>query len=156
MAVPGNCGDEMATFLFWNLRGRRLEPVLRRLTARHGIDVLMLAECAIPEAAMLSSLNAAGQGSFYRLLPIASRGLDLYSRFDRRCFGPVLKEADHYLIRSLTPPEGIEIVLVMAHLASPEYKDTRARHSRCIGFAQAIRDAEKAAGNEHTVVVGDL
>ncbi len=49
-----------------------------------------------------------------------------------------------------------EIVLVMAHLASPGYKDSRARHSRCIGFAQTIRDAEKVAGNERTVVVGDL
>jgi hypothetical protein len=146
----------MATFLFWNLCRRPLEPVLRRLTARHGIDVLMLAECAIPEDAMLNSLNAGGQGSFRRLPPVASRRLDLYSRFDGRCFGPVLKEADHYVIRSLTPPGGIEIVLVMAHLASPSHKDLRARHSRCVGFAQAIRDAEKAAGNDRPVVVGDL
>jgi len=48
----------MATFLFWNLGERRLEPVLRRLTARHQIDVLMLAECAIPEDSMLDALNA--------------------------------------------------------------------------------------------------
>jgi hypothetical protein len=47
-------------------------------------------------------------------------------------------------------------VLAMAHLASPIRKDLRARHSRCIGFAQAIRDAEKALGNHRTVVVGDL
>ncbi|MBI1918740.1 MAG: endonuclease/exonuclease/phosphatase family protein [Planctomycetes bacterium] len=146
----------MATFLFWNLCGRPLEPVLRRLTARHGIDVLMLAECAIPEGAMLNSLNAGGPGTFRRLPPVASQRLDLYSRFDRLCFGPVLKEADHYIIRSLTPPGGIEIVLVMAHLASPIRRDLRARHSRCIGFAQAIRDAEQAAGNDRTVVVGDL
>jgi hypothetical protein len=146
----------MASFLFWNLRGRHLEPVLRRLTARDGVDVLMLAECAIPEEAVLNSLNAAGQGSLNRLPPIASRGLELYSRFDRHCFGPVLKEADHYLIRSLTPPEGIEIVLVMAHLASPSFKDSRDLRSRCIGFAEAIREAENASRNDRTIVVGDL
>jgi hypothetical protein len=44
----------------------------------------------------------------------------------------------------------------MAHLASPLYKDLRARHSRCVSFAKAIGDAEKAARNERTVVIGDL
>jgi hypothetical protein len=146
----------MAAFLFWNLRGRRLEPVLRRLTARHDIDVLMLAECAIPEDALLAALNAAGQGRYQRIPALASRGLDLYSRLDRTCFGPLLKEADHYLIRTLTPPGGIEIVLVMAHLASPSHKDLRARHSRFIGFSADIRAAEKVAGHDRTIVVGDL
>jgi hypothetical protein len=146
----------MASFLFWNLGRRGLELVLRRLTARHQLDVLMLAECAIPEGPMLEALNLAGQGTFRRVPALASRALDLYSRFDPDCFGPVLKEADHYIIRSLTPPKGIAIVLVMAHLPSPLYKDSQARRSRCVGFAQAIRDAEKAAGNDHTVVVGDL
>jgi hypothetical protein len=146
----------MTTFLFWNLRRRRLEPTLRRLTARHEIDVLMLAECAIPEDSMLDALNVVGQATFRRLPALASRGLDLYSRFDQDCFGSVLKEADHYLIRTLTPPGGIEIVLAMAHLSSPSYRDPQARHSRCIGFASAICDAEKAAGNDRTVVVGDL
>ena len=60
----------------------------------------------------------------------------------------------------MTPPGGIEILLAVAHLASPSRKDLRARHSRCIGFAQAIHDAERAAengaGSDRTVVVGDL
>jgi hypothetical protein len=116
----------------------------------------MLAECAIPEDAMLAALNAEGLAPITRIPAIASRRLDLYSRFDQGCFGPVLKEADHYLIRTLTPPLGIEIVIAMAHLASPVYKDRQARHSRFIGFATDIRDAEKAIGNDRTVVVGDL
>lgn len=145
----------MAAFLFWNLCGRRLEPVLQRLATRHAIDVLMLAECAVPEESMLDALNTDGQRVFTRVPALASRGLDLYSRFDRSCFGPVLKESDHYLVRSLTPPGGIEILLAMAHLASPRHKDLRARHSRCIGFAQAIREAEKD-DNHRTLVVGDL
>jgi hypothetical protein len=146
----------MAVFLFWNLCGHRLEPVLRRLTARHEIDILMLSECAIPEGSMLDALNAEGQSTFRRVPALASRGLDLYSCFDQGCFGSVLKEADHYLIRTLTPPGGIEIVLAMAHLASPMRKKRQDMRSRCVGFAQDIRDAEKAAGNNRTVVVGDL
>src|SRR5262245_32957507 len=105
----------MASFLFWNLHVNRLETVLQRLTAEHAIDVLMLAECVIPEASMLGSLNRAGQGTFRRIPAIASR-LDLYSRFEISCFGSILQESEHYLIRTLTPPGGIEIVLVMAHL----------------------------------------
>jgi hypothetical protein len=147
-------GEAMTSFLFWNLRGRGLELVLQRLTARHGIDVVMLAECAIPEDSMLSALNAAGQCMFRRVPAVASRGLHLYSCFDQGCFGSVLKEADHYVIRTLTPPGGIEIVLAMAHLASPSHKDLRARHSRIIGFARDSSDAEKS--HYRTVVVGDL
>jgi hypothetical protein len=145
----------MASFLFWNLRGNRLETVLRRLTAKHAIDVLMLAECVIPEAAMLSSLNSAGRGAFRRIPGVASR-LDLYSRFETSCFGSILQESDHYLIRTFTSPGGIEIVLAMAHLASPLHKDLHNRNSRIISFATAIRDAEKAAGSDRTLVVGDL
>src|ERR1700722_1626239 len=146
----------MASFLFWNLHKHRLELMLQRLRTRHDIDVLMLAECAIPEDRMLDALNAEGQGLYKRVPALASRGLDLYSRFDTGCFGSVLKEADHYLIRTLTPPGGIEIMLAMAHLASPSRKDLRARHSRLVGFAQDIRDAETTARNENTIVVGDL
>jgi hypothetical protein len=146
----------MTTFLFWNLGGRRLEPVLRRLTTRHEVDVLILAECQLPKQSMLSALNADGQRTFTRIPALASRGLDLYACFDHSCFGSVLKERDNYLIRTFTPPGGIEIVLAMAHLASPGHKDARARHSRCFGFAIDILDAEKSAGNHRTVVVGDL
>jgi hypothetical protein len=146
----------MAGFLFWNMRGRRLEVVLRRLTERHQIDVLALAECAIPENPMQDALNAAGGGGFRRVPALASRGLDVYSRYELGCFGPVLKEADHYLVRTLTPPGGIEVVLALAHLSSPSHKDVRDLNSRVIGFATAIRDAEKAAGHDRTVVVGDL
>ncbi len=88
-----------------------MEPVLRRLAARHQLDVLMLAECAIPENSMLDALNLEGRDTFRRIPALASRELDLYSRFASSCFGPVLKEADHYLIRTLTPPDGIEIGL---------------------------------------------
>lgn len=144
----------MTSFLFWNLHGRRLETVLHRLAVRHEIDVLILAECKIAEGQMLGTLNMNGRGGFRRIPALASRGLDLYSRLDASCFGPVLQEADHYLIRTFTPPDGIEIVLALAHLASPTHKELRARHSRIVGFAKAIGDAEK--GKDRTIVVGDL
>src|SRR4051812_14072662 len=119
----------MTTFLFWNSRSQPLELVLHRLTARHKIDVLLLAECEMPEASLLDALNTAGYGTFERVPALASRGLDIYSRFASGCFAAVLKEADHYLIRTLTPPGEIEILLALAHLASPRYKDLQARHS---------------------------
>jgi hypothetical protein len=144
----------MVSFLFWNLRRRSLELVLRRLTTRNRLDVLILAECMIPEHTLLKALNAANQGPFRRIPALASRGLDLYTRFDDSCFGPVLKESDHYLIRTLTPSGGVEVVLAMAHLASPRFKDRRARHSRLIGFANDIRAVEKS--HKRTVLVGDL
>jgi hypothetical protein len=44
----------------------------------------------------------------------------------------------------------------MAHLASPIHKELKDRNDRCIGFAQAIREAERVRGNDRTVAVGDL
>lgn len=146
----------MASFLFWNLCRKRLEAVLRRLVVHYNVDVLILAECVIPQESMLAALNANGSGSFHRIPAVASRGLELYSRFDGSCFGDVVNEADHYLIRTLTVPDGIEIVLAMAHLASAMHKKPKELHSRCVGFGQSIRDAEKKVGNDRTLVVGDL
>lgn len=67
----------MASFLFWNLRRRPLAPVVGRLVSRHGVDVLILAECAIAEADLLRELQSAGNGPFWRVPAVASRGLDL-------------------------------------------------------------------------------
>ncbi len=43
----------MLTFLFWNLNKRPLEGVVSALTYQHQVDVLILAEWAIPTATML-------------------------------------------------------------------------------------------------------
>src|SRR5437870_1731838 len=104
----------MATFLFWNVRQKRLEMVVRRLVERHAIDVLILAECAIPEQAMLKELNKGVSDTFRRIPMMVWRGIDLYSRWDHDCFGPVLMEGDHYGIRLLAAPGGIEVLLVLA------------------------------------------
>jgi hypothetical protein len=47
----------MLTFLFWNLNGRPLEERVRRLAARHEVDVLILTECSTPIVTMLQTLN---------------------------------------------------------------------------------------------------
>lgn len=146
----------MATFLFWNVRRKRLELVVRRLVERHAIDVLMLAECAIPEQVMLLELNKGASDTFHRIPMRVWGGIELYSRWAPACFGPVFMEGDHYAIRVLAAPGGIEVMLVLAHLASPMWKDRQERRSQCVGFASAIQEAEKTAKNDRTVVVGDL
>jgi hypothetical protein len=44
-----HAGAAMAKFLFWNPRGRHPEQALVRLAVRHDLDILILAEFAIPE-----------------------------------------------------------------------------------------------------------
>ena len=44
------------TFLFWNVHRRPLLDMLARLVARHGVDVVILAE--VPFAAVGSGMSA--------------------------------------------------------------------------------------------------
>jgi hypothetical protein len=47
----------MLTFLFWNLQKKPLQDSLYRLVERHKVDVLLLAENAVPIDKILLALN---------------------------------------------------------------------------------------------------
>ena len=99
----------MLTFLFWNFNKRPLEGVVSALTYQHQVDVLILAECAIPAATMLLALAEANGQPFY--FPRSNcRSISIYTRFSDASI-QASHESDRITIRRLTLPARTGILL---------------------------------------------
>lgn len=144
----------MLTFLFWNLkRSPRLE-ILAQLVKRHDVDVVMLAECELGVADVLSKLNSIGGTVFHYNAGNCER-IAVYSKFTPRFMRPVLEE-QRMSIRRLKPPVGDELLLAVVHLRSKLHHSEASQTMASTEVARAIERAEERVGHRRTVLVGDL
>jgi hypothetical protein len=146
----------MLTFLFWNLDGRAIPNVVANLARRHDVDVLMLAECAIPVPALLQELNR-GNPSPYRepdSRSICERIL-LVPRFSPQL---LLRRAEspYYTCRLLRRSGRPELTLFVVHLGSKLFQSDASQSLAMPGLSAVVRSVEKRVGRERTMVVGDL
>ena len=56
----------MLRFLFWNLNGKALQDRVAKLVRAHETDVLVLAECSVPENLILDALNVESHSPFHK------------------------------------------------------------------------------------------
>ena len=84
----------------------------------HDIDVLILAECAIPAAKMLTTLKSASAG--FTRPPSQCKAVHVYTRFSGAFLTPVV-ESVRISVQRLHLPAREEVLLAMPHL--------RARHT---------------------------
>jgi hypothetical protein len=150
----------MLTFLFWNLAGRPLAPLVAKLCERHAVDVLVLAECAVPAADLVAAVNATStqprQARFREADPASNcPRLLLLSRIPRR-FVKIQSEAERFTIRRLCPPGRPEVLLIAVHLSSKLFQSGESQTVKVPGLSQTIRDAERRLGHTRTLLVGDL
>src|SRR4051794_32665975 len=109
----------MLTFLFWNMGGRidepdlpkrargrdtRLASILRNLTSKHAVDLLILAECPLPAGDVLRSINTGGGEQFRPADPnsLCPR-IIVFPRFPAR-FMKRREESDKYTCREVVLP----------------------------------------------------
>lgn len=144
----------MLTFLFWNIHNADLDPLVTRLTERHRVDVVMLAECVIPAARLLGRLNSGTDSGFF-LAADYPHIVAVYTRFAGD-FLIRLSMKPRYTIWHLMLPARPEILLATAHLRSKGHRDETEQAYDCRDFGEDIRRAENQVGHERTLVVGDL
>jgi hypothetical protein len=144
----------MTNFLFWNLNKKPLARPVGALAVEHNIDVLILAECGIKIAELLMVLNAGEAAKYSRAFSPSDRLLVL-SRLPHNSIKPLLD--DEFLsIRRISPPIGIDILLVAAHLSSKLFEDSGDQALTATRFARIIEEQEDSVGHRRTVMVGDL
>jgi hypothetical protein len=142
----------MSTFLFWNLDRKPLATEVASLVGRHRVDVLLLAENAIPEAKLTNEIRRRTGRS---LVPDRTcRAVHIFTG-DGIVRRPVL-DRGRLAIRALVGRAGREILLVAAHLPSKLWFSPDDQATLCPEYVRDIRDAEQTAGHMRTVVVGDL
>jgi hypothetical protein len=144
----------MLTFLFWNLKGAPPQDTLSRLAVRHGVDVLMLAECRIPPATVLAELNQKDGGTFHYSASLGS-DIHVYARFAREFIAPVHEEFG-LTVRHLKPPARLDILLAVVHMSSKLYQSGDSQAFDCAELARSIRGVEAQMGHRRTVLVGDI
>lgn len=144
----------MVTFLFWNMnREARLE-VLARLVERHGIDVLVLAECTARTPDLCDALNSGGRAAFHPNPGVRER-VQIFSVFDPEQIREIRAGA-RYTIRHLQIPARPDVLLAAAHLPSKLHQSEHSHRYRCGDFADAIRTRERELGHRRTLAVGDF
>jgi endonuclease/exonuclease/phosphatase family metal-dependent hydrolase len=150
----------MLTFLFWNVGGKALSPVIAKLADLHGVDILVLAESDEKPSDLLQELNrnnptADRTGFRGPDLRSQSSRVIIYPRFPTR-FLLLRSESDKYSCRLLRLPGRPEILLVAAHFASKRYRSDDSQSLAVPGFSTLVRLVEKQAGHSRTILVGDL
>jgi len=144
----------MLTFLFWNLNKKPLRDSVVRLAGRHEVDVLMLAECAMPPGELLKALNP-NKPPKYHLT--ASRKLIVFTRFARE--HPQRQHDDNgerYVVFRVTLPNRQEFLLAIVHFASKLYEEEYSQCQKASEFGRRLREIESQAGHTHTMLIGDL
>ena len=147
----------MATFLFWNIARKPLRAEVARLTQRHNVDVLMLAECALTPRQILSSLREGGATWEFAapINPTQTAKIQLYTRGANN----EVREASsslHCTIRELNPPDLPSVLLAIVHLPSKLHADADSQFAECVELGRQLRQAEEIARHRRLLVVGDF
>lgn len=145
----------MTTFLFWNLNKKPLTSTIANLAFQHDVDVLMLVECTIPEAAVLLSLNHKDNAQYYLAKSIGCEKVVIYTKFDPR-FLRLVHETDRLTIRELRLPGLSEILLAVTHFQSKRHWSDDDQSMECSALSDSIREAERKVQHTRTILVGDL
>jgi hypothetical protein len=144
----------MAKFLFWNLNKKPLTELIAVLAAEQRIDVLVLAECNIPEVNLLDALNTDQPMKFSRPFN-PSPHFKFFLRYPRDCM-KLVRDEPGIAIRRLVPPIGLEILMVAVHLPSKFYHQDIEQAFLCTRLTRYIEVAEQKVGHSRTIVFGDF
>lgn len=146
----------MATILFWNINKKRLFKEITSLCNEHEVDILILAEAKpyISDAEVLIELNS-GRENVYTAPFNPSPRLSFFLRYPAESIGLVSDEGG-IAIRSISPPIGLDILLVALHLPSKLYMTEDDQKFQAVRVSQLIQEAESKVGHTRTLVIGDL
>ncbi len=145
----------MANFLFWNVGGNELLDEIAALCLENDVDVLILAEYPVNpvSAALLHKLNVGPRVYTCPLDP--SLKITFVSRYPLGSLTPIYDEGG-ISIRKVTPPLGLDVLLVALHMPSKLYMSREEQTINSVRLAEAITAAETKVGHSNSILIGDL
>ncbi|MEW5801928.1 MAG: hypothetical protein AB1847_07455 [bacterium] len=147
----------MAVFLFWNLNNKPLQETVGCLAARHEVDVLMFAECAIEPSILLNTLNQSQDNisQYYYARSEGCEKIKIFTRFTDQFIQRIYEE-DRLTIRHLKIPELTDILIAVIHFSSKLHWCNDSQSFECVELARTIKEAEEEVGHSRTVLIGDF
>jgi uncharacterized protein (TIGR02996 family) len=148
----------MLTFLFWNLKSRNA-GIVASLAGQHKVDVLILAECPMLPATVLTALNRPAADFFYA--PGDCDKLQIYTRFSDEHVqavrdGDTIIKGHDFSVRRLALPGRDALLLCAVHFPSKLRQHPIDQTSFAHRFAHVLARVENVIGHTRTVLVGDL
>jgi hypothetical protein len=144
-------------FLFWNLNKKNLQTSVANLALMHDIDVIMLAECAIPSEILLQALNRDEERAYYSYIEqLGCTKIEIFTRFSNDCIPVASDKLDRMTIRRLQLPGLTDILLAITHFPDKGNFSEADQLSESIRFAEEIVTTEAEEKHSRTVLVGDL
>ncbi|HLX64674.1 MAG TPA: hypothetical protein VKX17_25610 [Planctomycetota bacterium] len=117
-------------------------------------DVVVLAESAADNSAVLYQLNSEGENYRYSNVPEVGR-FTVFTRFPK-CSIVQIHEEDRLDIRSVSVDGSQDILLGILHLPSKLEMSDNDQALECTRYSERIRMIEERFGHRRTVVVGDF
>lgn len=140
--------------LFWNLRSRSPIGLLNALVDEHAADIVLLAECATGDTALVDGVNAGRSLKFFVDSDPQGR-IKMLIRLPRNSVRRVSGQP-HISIRHIAPPAGVDCLLVAVHLRSKLFQTESDQALAAQRVRVLIEEAEAYVGTSRTVVVGDF
>ena len=147
------------TFLFWNLqrgKGKRLGEALGRL-GRQNIDVFAFAECPAVEE-VEARLNSEKDSKRFGVVPSEAGRVRFFSSLDDVAWFEPFSDyvSNRFTALELRLPNVDSLLLIGAHLDSPDTMSLAGRAEWARRLAVDVRRIESDLGQERTILVGDL
>jgi len=149
----------MLTILFWNLAKGNLATEVSALVFEHHVDILLLAESAVPPGHLLQLLNppAATRYNFVPSRDSKIRPSKIQIFFG---FGPQFissrTDTGRATIREVRLPGRTRFLLCGVHFQSRPVWGEKDQALESTELNRTIREEERKAGHSRTIVVGDF
>ena len=145
--------------LFWNTGKRPVIELLRELSRLRDVDILVLAEVAIPIEDVVNRLNEdAEQGYFCaqeRLPKSFRRPLHVVTRLNEDRV-VALKDGAGVTVKRVFPIIGPDFTIVGVHLRSKLFQPQEDQEFRAASINSDIEAIEDEVGHRRTLVIGDF
>jgi endonuclease/exonuclease/phosphatase (EEP) superfamily protein YafD len=147
-----------STFLCWNVNRKPLQHLVAELARSRDVEVVILLECDIEPGDVVYSLNqGAGRTFHYAASPaaVANETVRIFTRFSPDLLRP-LQDGQRFTIREMRLGGHTEVLVAAVHFPSKLHWNNDSQAFECVALARAIAEAEKIAGHDRTILVGDL
>jgi endonuclease/exonuclease/phosphatase family metal-dependent hydrolase len=155
ITAPECLGFLMLSFLFWNLKKLPRADIIARLAREHEVDVLMLAECSIPDDSLLAALKDT-TGSVFRKAWSETAKVEVFTRLAENSMTALYDDdLGRLTIRRLVI-ETMDVLLAAVHFPSKVNWSEDEQRAEMQNLARDIALTEDKAGHRRTILVGDF
>lgn len=145
----------MVAILFWNV-GQTDDPTtIAEACSENDIDILLLAECLIPSAKLVTAINSLRSKQMFFEHAIGYPTVRFFTRLPSTSITSV-SDGRRFSIREVAPPIGSPILIAAAHLPSKLHAGEMEQYFAARNLRQEIEEAEGRVGHRNSIIIGDL